>query len=157
VTISVRPATSTDIPWLLEQLEQFGKAKDSLCSLWPDPNHATSILETLIEKETVWIAEKQIGALLGQAVGFIAGLLSAHPYNPAVTVLSEMVWWVEPRERMNGVGQALLDAFTEHGRKHANRITVSIVLGFTEIDHTPLLNRGFKPHELSFLYEVRKG
>jgi hypothetical protein len=88
-------------------------------------------------------------------VGFVSGMLAAHPYNPALTVLTEMFWWVAPEARGSRAGLLLLDAFLAYGERNADWII------FTLEHHSPvnertLTKRGFHLHERSYLYEVTR-
>ena len=87
-------------------------------------------------------------------VGFLVGSLIPHYFNPALIVLSQVLWWVNPEARMSRAPAALLDAYQALGRERAHWIQ------FSRQEHTPirdasLARRGFRLVERTYLEEVR--
>lgn len=148
----IRPATVFDVPWLLDQLRAFDDFFGTKRSLFPSDAAARGILETLITAQVFLIAERN-----GVAVGFITGTLAPHPFNPAIRVLSEVFWWVEPEHRGTAAGARLLDAFLGHGRLHADWIVMTLeqrTIDEGMVDPASLASRGFKLHEQAYLLEL---
>lgn len=149
-TLSIRPAnTGDDLPWLLAQLRAFADFYGTHRSLFPaDETHATHVLELLITEHVFLIADKG-----GWRVGFIAGTLMPHFFNPALRELREVFWWVDPAHRGSRAGLVLLDAFTAHGRAHADVVWMSLE-HHSPVNDGSLTKRGFVPRESSYLLEV---
>lgn len=84
-----------------------------------------------------------------QPVGAIAGLLVNNLYNPEMTTLSELVWYVLPEYRQTRVGALLLKSFIEHGEEVADETTLSI-LPSSNVHFESLKKRGFNLEEFAF-------
>lgn len=149
MSILTRKATTDDIPWLMVELEKFAKFFGTHLSLF-DPVTAPGILTNIIENHVFIMAQKQDG----ERLGFIAGLLSPHFFNPEIMQLTEAFWWVPEEFRGTGAGHVLFTEFVKVGVVEADWIN------FTLEHHSPvkdefLLKRGFKPQERSFILEVQ--
>ncbi len=143
--IHVRTANITDIDWLLSELKEFSKFYDSRIELFGDPEHARRGLIDLMANHLLLIADKA-----HTRMGFIAGLIVPHLFNPKIKVLAETFWWVPEAHRGSRAGLMLLDSFVAYGNKHANWITFSLE-SKSPVD---LTKRGFKFQEKSYLMEV---
>lgn len=156
MTIRVRPARLDDVPWLLEQLKVFDQFASGGNTVFPtDPLRAEHFVAALIIRHPFHVA------MLGEAphdfrVGFIAGALAPHPYNPSIRQLVEMFWWVTPDYRGTRAGSLLLDAFVEEGRQRADRILMTLETQSPVRDHV-LEKRGFRLIERSFLLHTGLG
>lgn len=144
----VRPATSDDVIWLVDQMRAFDQFFGATRSLFPDVPQAIEIVEQLVAQHPFWVAESAKGL-----VGFIAGALTPHPYNPSITVLSELFWWVDEQERGSRAGALLLAAFITFGEQHADWIVMTLEEA-SPVNPATLERRGFKPYERSYLREV---
>lgn len=92
----VRPATSDDIPRMVELGELFFN-EAGLNRLFPyDPVSAAQTFAGMIDNldAAVFLLESD-----SRVVGGIGGLISPHYCNYAVRVMSEFFWWVEPASR----------------------------------------------------------
>lgn len=145
--VTIRVATSKDIPWLLNQLRSFAAFYDSKHSLFPDEDEAEQFLSDLIDLHPFFIAEN------GQPIGFIAGSLAPHPYNRRVIQLSEMFWWVDEDHRGGRAGLLLLDAFIRFGKTVADQISMTLETN-SPVNPATLERRGFREMERSYLMEV---
>lgn len=146
----IRRATDEDIPWLLEQLQSFSDFYGTKRPLMPsDPEVAAAVIRSLITSTEFFIADlPEVGP-----VGFIAGVLTPHVFNPELRVLAELLWWVVPAHRGSTTGARLLEHFTQFGRQHAHWVTMTLESA-SPIDDRVLQKRGFQPHERSLLLEV---
>lgn len=143
--VTVRSADQSDIPWLLTQLRVFDEFSEM--DLMPDDDTAVDILLKLIELHPFFIAESD------ERVGFIAGALHPHPYNPRVIQLTETFWWVDERYRGSRAGLLLLDAFDDFGDSHAHRVVMTREAK-SPINERVLTKRGYVLTELSYLRRV---
>lgn len=147
--VTVRAATRDDLPWCLAQLRTFSAVYGTAHPLFPaDTAHAEALLTTVITDHCCLI-----GTVDGTPVGLIAGMLAPHPYNPALTVLSELWWWVDPAGRGAGVGTALLTAFDLWGDAHADWVVCTLEAA-SPIPPEVLDRRGYRVHEVAYLREV---
>lgn len=145
----IRRANLSDVPWLLEQLRQFDRFFGGKKSLFPDdPEVATAIVGGLVETQPFFISESK-----GTPIGFIAGALAPHPYNPSLLVLAELFWWVSPEFRGSLSGARLLAHFIEHGEQNADWIQLTLEAK-SPVSEQSLLKQGFQLYERSYLREV---
>ena len=146
----ISPAQADDVTWLLAQLRDFDRFFGALHPLFPpDQQHAEVLLTTLIAEHPFLMAWEDGDT----RVGFIAGSLAPHPYNPNLMLLSEMFWWVAPEHRGSRAGLLLLDAFIRVGRQTANWIVFTLEAK-SPINPATLERRGFTLFERNYLLEV---
>lgn len=149
MSITVRQAVKDDVDFLLSQLAVFSDFYGTKKKLFPNEDYAREKLTELIKGHVVFISEKQgVGS-----IGFIAGILFNHPFNPDIRVLSETFWWVQEEYRNSKAGLMLLNKFTEIGKDSADWTTIAIEEK-SPISDRVLLKRGFKPTEKNYLLEV---
>lgn len=144
----VRRAKTADVPWLMTQLQKFSDFFGTKKSLFS--HHAHRQLHQLLETHPFFVA-----AVNGRPVGFIAGALHPHPYNPDIRVLTEMLWWVAETERGSRAGLMLLEEFLRYGEKHADWIVFTLETN-SPVNERCLTKRGFRLHEKSYLREVSR-
>ncbi len=97
MTITVRPAAEHDVPWLISQLRMFDKFAGFKRSLMEDMEHAIKGCKQMVRDHLVLIAfdHPEHGPLSADCeieLGFIAGYLTPHPFNPQLRVLTETFW-----------------------------------------------------------------
>lgn len=103
--------------------------------------------------------ERFLAVLYNQedVVGLVgATLLSDHFLFTDYRVAQEIVWWVHPDARKDGVGNGLLDVL-EHWAKTMG--VKHLLVGHYENEHTDLLRsiyekRGFKVKEYNYMKEI---
>lgn len=89
----VRPATSDDIPRMVELGELFFN-EAGLSRLFPyDPISAAQTFAGMIANPDAAVFLIIVDS---RVVGGIGGLISPHYCNYAVRVMSEFFWWIEP-------------------------------------------------------------
>lgn len=148
MSYQVRRATFDDIPDILEMLKEFAVFFDSRYSVYPDDEHATQFLTSMVNDHLVLICKHD-----EKNIGLIAGMILPHIFNPKITTLVETFWWVQKEYRETKAGAMLLNEYIRFGRQN-----VQWVIGTIE-DNSPVrdetfLKRGFKLKEKSFLMEV---
>lgn len=150
----IRPATADDVTWLLEQLRDFDKFFGGKRSLFPsDPAVARAVVAELVDQHPFFVAQREDTDV---RLGFIAGALAPHPYNPELVVLSELFWWVDPLfRRSSSAGARLLDHFVRFGQANADWIQMTLEAQ-SPIDAGALERRGFVLKERTFLFEVER-
>lgn len=147
----IRRARERDLLWLCAQLPALEALYGAQHSLMR-PTEAVQRLQEWLQAPDMypcWIAER----LDGTRVGFIAGVMHPHFFNPLLTCLTELLWWVIPDARGSRAAHGLLNAFTRYGREHADWVTM--VLGtITPVKPRALERLGFVYREANFLLEV---
>lgn len=145
----LRRAEASDIAWLMIQLREFSQFIETEYQLYGDDEYTKNGLQLLIEKHYLNIATTHEG----KPVGFMAGYFNPHLFNPSITVLCELFWWVIPEYRQTRAGAMLMNAFIDFGKKNAQWISFSLNR-FTEVNERSLVKRGFHLHEKTYLLEV---
>lgn len=102
-----------------------------------------------METETAFIAK--IGNI---PVGAIGGLLLPNIFNPTLTSLVEVFWYVLPEYRNSRAGLLLLNAFTKAGEDKADDATLCL-LSDSPIHIKTLEKRGYVLSEFAFRKDNR--
>ena len=150
MALSVRRANQSDIPWLLKQLKEFSVfygTKRMLFSASEDQNRR--VVSAMIQTDVFLVCVD-----VYERVGFVSGFLVPHAFNPELRLLSETFWWVSEGSRGSRAARLLLDEFIREGRKKADFIDFSIVVGKTKVNDRTFFKRGFRLNEKHFLLEV---
>lgn len=150
MSVRIRQADENDIAWLLPQLHEFAAFFGSRRSLFPESDERAAVIVQGMLDHPFFIAESR--AFAGR-LGFIAGTLTPHPYNPDITVLAETFWWVDPAHRGTRAGALLLKHFEDYGRAHADWIVMTLNVE-TPVKEETLTRRGYRLKERSYLLEV---
>lgn len=138
-----------DLDWLIGQLKQFSNFFDTRKNLFPSEDHARQGISNLVNNHVCFIADQtDVGP-----IGFIAGLIGPHLFNPKIRMLTELFWWVDEQFRGGRAGLMLLNHFTDWGKKHCDWIVMSIET-HSPVNTKCLSKRGFKLKEQSYLMEV---
>lgn len=147
--IEIRRATPEDVDWLIPQLRRFSSFFGSKKPLFGDEEYARAGLLTLIEQHLFLLAEREdVGRM-----GFIAGYVLPHMFNPQIRLLAEAFWWVDEQYRGSRAGAQLLKAFMEWGEANVDWIQFSLEES-SPVKEDAFLKRGFVLKERSFLKEV---
>ena len=147
--ISVRRAKQDDAAWLMSELKKFSQFFGTKKSLFSESEACWAQLRYFIDHHVVMIAD------LGETkpIGFIAGCVTPHLFNPEIKVLAETFWWVAEEYRGSRAGLMLLREFMDWGEKNVDWITMGLETG-SPVREDALLKRGFKLQEKSYLREV---
>lgn len=147
--IRVRPAISSDIDWIVQELRSFSDFYRTKKPLFQDEKYAKEFITNAIHEHVVFVAEKDFVG----PIGFIAGLLIPHIFNPTIRVLNEAFWWVPEAYRHSKAGYLLLKEFIEFGKKNVDWILFTLEEG-SPVNEFALIDRGFTPKERNYLMEV---
>jgi len=145
--VRVRRAALDDLDWLVQELKAFSEFIQTVHQVY-DPEYALAGMRMMCGQHLVLIAEQD-----GERLGFIAGLVGAHPFNPKLRFLTEVFWWVSAQHRRSRAGLLLLNAFIEEGRRSADLIVMSLETNSGVREET-LTRRGFRLKERGYLMEV---
>lgn len=146
--IQVRRATADDVPWLVSQLRDFSEFFGTKRPLFDDPAFATRGITAMVMDHLVFVAFQD-----DIPVGFIAGYVTPHPFNPSIRSLIETFWWVDEAHRGSRAGLSLLNTFVAWGRANADWVMCSLEAR-SPVKDDVLLKRGFRLQERNFLLEV---
>ena len=149
--ISLRDALDEDIPWILDEVEVFAERHGSEQHLEVGVEYGTKYIKNLIKHHYFKVAVKN-GV---EKAGFIAGLITPHHFNPELTIMHELLWWVSDKYRGQGAGIMMLDAYLKYGKEHCNLISFTLQDIGAPNDKV-LTDRGLKLKERSYLMEVKK-
>lgn len=150
-TTRVRRAKMEDLDWLVEELRKFSSFFGSKRSLFGDEAFVRQAMKHFVAVHVVFVAERSdIGR-----VGFIAGAITPHPFNPEIKVCAETFWWVAEEHRGSRAAAMLLTVFLRHGEENADWITFGLEAR-SPVKAEALEKRGFKLQEQCFLLEVEK-
>ena len=144
----IRRAEIKDIDAISEQLEQFSACYNTHFPPYKDKETSAEVLKNMIENHYFTVAEDG-----GELVGFIAGFVARHIYNPDIVTLAEAFWWTKEEHRRSGIGLRLLEEFENWGKENVDWILMTIEEE-TPLDDKVFLDRGFKLKEKSYIMEV---
>lgn len=147
MAFAVRRARSSDVPHLLPKLERFAQFFGGKHSLFPSMETAEAIITGLITTHPFWVAESG-----EKVVGFIGGVLLPHNFNPDVTVLQELFWWVDEEHRGTRAGKLLLNAYVEYGRANAHMVVMTLEHD-SPVNPASLERMGFRVKEHNYMLE----
>jgi len=148
MNIKVRHAQPGDIDWIVNELRDFSDFFGTEYNMFEDEAYAVEKMLWIIKDQIAFVAEKD-----EELLGFIAGLVTPHLFNPNIIWLTEMFWWVPEEHRHSRAGLLLLNEFVDWGKENANWITLGLE-NSSPIKTESLAKRGFKLHERAFLMEV---
>ena len=145
--VYVRPGNPGDMLWMLEQLKEFSVFFGTKISLYEE-SFAIEGLTKLMDNGLTLIAKRG-----DQRLGFIVGAITPHLFNPNVLVITELLWWVDPKHRNGKAGYLLLQEFIKWGKNNVDWIIFSLQEK-TQVNEETLLKQGFEKIERSYLIEV---
>lgn len=147
---SIRKATTSDVDWLLIQLQKFSAFYSEKYPMFPaDEIHAKKQLEYLFNDHYFKIAEDETH----KPIGFMAGFKTKSFMNPELNLLTELFWWTDEEHRKTGAGLALLEDFIQEGKDTCHWIVLTLEHN-SPVHEKVFLDRGFRVKEKSFLMEI---
>lgn len=108
-----------------------------------DPDSLSEIFSKVVDAKTGWVALRG-----DEVVGMLAALPSVMPLNRNITVLSEIVWYVIPSERVLKTASKLFDRFDSKA-KEFDSSTFSL-LPHSDVDPSYLERKGYEMKEFAF-------
>lgn len=147
----VRAATRSDVDAIVAMAERF-YAQTSYAARVPlSRESAAGLAIVLMEQGVMLVAEQG-----DQVVGMVGLFLEPFTFNVAITVATELVWWVEPEARETGAGMALLAGIEPACRqKGADLIRMMALAKFSEHAAALYARRGYVHTESAFTKEIR--
>lgn len=107
--------------------------------------HAESLLAHLMDTQLVLVADRD-----GEPVGLIAGAIAPHPFNPDISVATELWWFVAPAHRGSRAGLALLDAYDAWAAANAD-VKGMTLEATSPVNPRVLLKRGYVLAETQYV------
>lgn len=149
-TVRIRRAVPADIPWLVSQLREFAALHPVGARIMGSDSHAEALLAHLMATQFLAVADAD-----GTPVGLIAGAVAPHPFNPALTMATELWWWVQPPARHTRAGLALLNAYDEWADSVADLKGMTLEVA-SPVNPETLLRRGYHLAEYQYVAEVTR-
>lgn len=106
----------------------------------------TMLFNKVVQDETGLICWKE-----GKRVGMVGGILLPHHLRPHYTVLTEIVWYIDPEHRRSRASVKLLNAYKQIIDDKADE-GIFTLLAHTPIEDSSMERMGFKPYERNFIY-----
>jgi GNAT superfamily N-acetyltransferase len=147
----VRAATTEDVPDIVAMAERF-YAETHYAAIVPLARESAAGLALLLIERGVMLVAVHDGAI----VGMVGLFLEPFTFNVAITVATELVWWVNPEARETGAGQALLEAIESACRARGADLIRMMTL-HSSPPHAAALyaRRGYVPTEHAYTKEIR--
>lgn len=150
MSYKIRQAVLNDIPFISDELKKFSDCYSTKLPPFKDEETSKKVLENMIENHLFLVAVDESANAL---VGFIAGFVCDHIYNPDIKTLAEAFWWTQPEHRRSGAGVLLLEEYEAWGKENVDWILMTIE-DDTPIDDQVLTHRGYRMKERSYILEV---
>lgn len=151
--IEIFTAHAEDVEWLVGELREFDRFYQTKKRLFGDEKVVREKMLEIVNSHVCFIAEKTEEDGNSKRIGFIAGILRPHFYNPDLRVLSQLFWWVLPTERKTLAASMLMDAFILIGKQHADWITFNMS-PWTPVKERSFLRKGFSVSDRVYLLEI---
>jgi hypothetical protein len=139
----VRLATEEDVTWVVEVaatkmlIEELGKPQ------YVNSQHIKTLVHTCIATKSIWIVLKN-----EVRIGCLAAFVVPNLFNPSITCLTEVMWWVDEEHRTGRAGLLLLKAFMDEADNY-DEATMSLLTTSDVFNHS-LEKRGFILREFGF-------
>lgn len=146
MTYEIKPVTEQDKKWSIgvaakSMLEdEVGRA--DLYSV----ARLSMLFNRVVKDETGLICWKD-----GKRVGMVGGILLPHHLKPNCTVLTELVWYIDPEHRRSRASLKLLNGYKQIIDEKADE-GIFTLLSDTPIEDSSMERMGFKPYERNFIY-----
>lgn len=118
----VRQALHSEIPDLIGMAYYFAEKFGRKWSIMPVEHHAKKVLSDMIDHHVLLVSPCGDGL-----AGAIGGRFHPHLFNPDVSCLTQLFWWVRPEFKNTSVGARLLDAYETVGEGHKNGVRQMIM------------------------------
>lgn len=133
--MNIRQANKFDLPHVIEMLKHFrGQTPIDMMNECDNELYVNKLFHTiLVGGGVALIAEKE------KPIGMIMGVMDQNVWDPSITMLRELVYWVEPEHRNSTAGYRLLKAYNEAAKElvEQNRIklyTMTKMVNSPDID-----------------------
>lgn len=114
-----------------------------------DRENIYMLVDKMIADGTALIVKHQ-----GKPVGALGALLLPNTFNPDITTLAEVIWYVLPEYRNTRAGMMLMQGYIEMAEM-ADEATMSL-LPSSDVNLQSMAKRGFILEEYAFRKQVRK-
>lgn len=117
--------------------ERFGKLVANEHGMQIDPQKFVSDWKTVIDEgRGCFILAVEDGSDQDlKAAGIIGGVIEPCGWTHKIIYAREYVWWVTPNERGKGIGETLINAFTNWARqKGATKVIMASLREFPQVE-----------------------
>jgi hypothetical protein len=153
MAVEIRQATEHDIEWIIVELQAFSKFFDSKYPLLGDEQLVRGMLDACRRDHYLRVADR-VGNGDAVHLGFLAGTVTGHPFNPQIKTLTELLWWVKPEHRGSRAGLMLFDDFVQFGKDIAANWIIFGLETISPVSDEFMIRKGFKHKERNFLMEL---
>jgi len=136
-------ATTEHLEWIRDVAATRMLVEELYKPQYVNKDKITHLIEAGLSTNTVWIVLKN-----DSPVGALGALCVPNMFNPNITCLVEVFWWVSPEHRSGRAGLLLLNAFLSKSDKY-DESTMSLLTTSVVMNET-LLKRGFELREFGF-------
>lgn len=136
-----------DVVWFVEQACTSMMVEELKKPELVNHSQFYALSSVAMEQGTAFIVKKD-----GVPVGAIGGIVSPNIYNPDISNLVEMFWYVFPEYRNTRASLLLLNAFIKKGEEVADITTFSL-LKESPVNMKTLERKGFVISEFGFVKE----
>jgi N-acetylglutamate synthase-like GNAT family acetyltransferase len=120
----VRTATRTDIDTIVTLLRNYSQCSPVAALRDQHDEHYVRQLITgiIVGQGRIWIAEDSAA----QPMGMLMAIRMPSIWNPNITTLTELAFWVEPAARNSSTGYRLLKSYEQYAETESvNHYTIS--------------------------------
>jgi hypothetical protein len=153
MSIRVQHATLQDFPWILEQLEDLDEwyfgSRDVKKRFFVDKEHISWSLSSMLEDGIILLAWRG-----EQRIGYIAGWVTSHPYNPDIKLATHASWFVDEEHRNTKAAIQLMMVFKSTAQALGCDWVVMSLAPETPIREESMKRWGFVPKDRSYLLEI---
>lgn len=145
--VVLRNADVYDIPWIVREAGNFLKhiGREECYN----PDYLYELAPKMLEQRAVLVAEMD-----GKLCGIIAATVQPHPFNPHITVVAELMWWVVEECRGSSVGYRLLKALEARAKQlNADLLVMSTEMN-SPLSTDALEKRGYTPQDKNYVKRI---
>lgn len=146
--ITIRNANDKDTEWIIHELRDFSKEFGTKLEPMGNDDYIAKLIKEFTDNHIFLVADGESVGLMG----FIAGLVTPHIFNPNIMTICPAVWWVSKCYRNSRAGSMLLKKYIEIGKQKADWVILSYSRSCPIKDST-VKKLGFIETEKSFLME----
>jgi hypothetical protein len=148
--LKVVPLTEDDVKWFVEVAAVNMLIDEVKRPELVNLNQLYLLAFTGMQSDTAFVVKKG-----EECIGALGAIVIPNLFNPDLTTLVEVFWYVLPDYRNTRAGALLLKAFEERANEVADEATLSL-LGSSTVNVATLEKRGFMLNEFCFRKQIKE-
>tara|TARA_R110000772_G_scaffold213509_1_gene324045 strand:- start:156 stop:623 length:468 start_codon:yes stop_codon:yes gene_type:complete len=151
--ITITTATQKDDDAIIELLKRFAQeqpfSKLKLEAERYNDHHVRKVLYGIRSQGVILLAHKD-----SEIAGIFMAVKAPDVWVPNITLMTELVWWVNPEHRQSSAGLRLLKEYTKIGEQLVKKGEIS-TFTMTLLENSPITNlekRGWNPVETNYVF-----